>query len=105
MEVKEGSEPAQREIEYNHLPYFPLENTDKFNEKGKKENTIAEKLDLVNWVNNEKLDIKNGIQIFEGFYYLLHSHIYDEAVFARCMRNKGEEQRIKKALSKMRNKI
>ena len=71
----------------------------------KNENTIMEKFDLVNWINNEKLDIKSNNQIFEELRYLLHSHIHEEAVFAKYIRNKGEEQRIKKALSKMRNKI
>ena len=74
-------------------------------QKQKNANTIMEKFELVNWVSNEKLDIKSNNHILEELRHLLYSHIYKEAVFARYIRNKGEEQRIKKALNKMRNKI
>ena len=70
----------------------------------KNENTIMEKFDLVNWINNEKLDIKNNNQILGELLYLLYNHIYNEAVFAKYLCNKGEKERIKKALSRMMNK-
>ena len=70
----------------------------------KNENTVMEKFDLVNWVNNEKLDIKSNNQILEELLHLLYNHIYNEAVFAKYLCNKAEKQRIKKALSKMMNK-
>ena len=68
------------------------------------ENTIIEKFDLVNWINNERFDIKSNNQIFEELLHLLYNHIYNEAVFAKYLCNKAEKQRIKKALRKMRDK-
>ena len=70
----------------------------------KNENTIMEKFDLVNWINNEKLDIKSNNQIFEELRHMLYHHIYIEGGFARYIRNKSEKQRIKKALSKIKDK-
>lgn len=67
-------------------------------------NVIAEKFELTNWVNNEKLDIKNNNKVLEELLYLLHSHIYQEGVFSRYLHNKAEKQRIKKTLRKMRDK-
>ena len=73
-------------------------------QKRKNANTIMEKFDLVNWVSNEKLDIKSNNQILEELRHLLYSHIHEEAVFAKFVRDKAEKQRIKKALNKMWNK-
>ena len=76
----------------------------KVTQKQKNANTIMEKFELVNWVSNEKLDIKSNNPILEELRHLLYSHIYKEAVFAKHIRDKAEKQRIKKALNKMRNK-
>ena len=74
-------------------------------QKQENENIITEKLDLVNWVNNEKLDINSNGLILEQFNHLLHNHINNEGIFARRIRTEAERQQITKALSKIRNKV
>lgn len=74
-------------------------------QKQKNENIITEKLDLVNWINNEKLDINSNGLILEQFNHLLHNHINNEGLFARRIRTEAERQQITKALSKIRNKV
>ena len=68
------------------------------------ENTIREEFCLSNWTNNEKLDAKSNSQILEELDHLLYEHIYTEGAFARYIRSRAEEQRIRKALGRMRNK-
>ena len=74
-------------------------------QKQENESIITEKLDLVNWVNNEKLDINSNGLILEQFNHLLHNHINNEGIFARRIRTEAERQQITKALSKIRNKV
>jgi len=71
----------------------------------KAENKIVEKLELVNWVKNEKLGVKSNARVVEHLKHLLSKHIYDEGVFAQRIRNDAEKHRIKCALGKMRNKL
>ena len=66
---------------------------------------VVEKLELINWVSNEELDVKSNRQILEYLNYLLHDHIYKEGIFAKRIKNEAETRRIKDALGRMRNKL
>ena len=70
--------------------------------KGK--DKITESLDLVDWVNNERLDVKSSGTVVEELKTLLHRHIHEGEVFAAEIRCKTEKQRIKKALGRLVNR-
>ena len=68
------------------------------------ENTIREEFCLSNWTNNEKLDTESNSQILEELKHSLYEHISVEGAFAAYVRSRAEEQRIRKALGRMKNK-
>ena len=67
-------------------------------------NKVTEKIELRNWVSNEKLDVKSNSQIVDCLNQLLRDHIDNEGVFARRIKNEAERQRIKGALGRIGNK-
>lgn len=70
----------------------------------KTEDTVIEKIELVNWVDSEKLNLRSNRQVVEHLKNLLNTHIHDEGVFARRLGKNAEKQRIKDALGKARSK-
>ena len=74
----------------------------KMTHKFKNRYTIIEKFELINWITNEKYDIKTKNHIFEELRHLLYGHIYKEGDFARYFYDKVEKQRIKKEVNKLK---
>ena len=68
------------------------------------ENTIREEFDLSNWTSGEKLDTHSNVRILEELDHLLREHMYTEGAFARYIRSRAEEQRIREAVGRMSNK-
>ena len=77
----------------------------KATQEQKGNNTVTEKLELVNWVNKERLSVKSNRQIVDHLKHLLNNHIDEEGVFAQRIRNDAEKKRIKDAANKMRSRM
>jgi len=77
----------------------------KVDQQQKTANTILERLELVNWISNERLDAGSNTQVLEHLKCLLHEHMYNEEVFASHISNEAEKQRVRGALNKMRSKL
>ena len=68
------------------------------------EDTVSEKHELVNWINNEKLSVNSNSQIVEDLKCLLNNHIYHEGILAGYLRRDAERERVRGALGRLKSR-
>jgi hypothetical protein len=68
------------------------------------DNKAVEKLELMDWVNNRRLEVGNNRETVVQLKQLLNNHICDEGVFASKVRSSAEKQRIRNVADIIRNR-
>ncbi len=64
--------------------------------------TVIDKLELRDWVNDEPLDLSSHRPLADSLLYLLAKHIHEEGAFAERLRIESERKRIKSSISRLR---
>jgi len=68
------------------------------------DNRLAEKLELMDWVNNRRLEVGKNRDIVDQLKQLLDNHLGDEEVFHSKIGISAEKQRIKRIADIIRNR-